>query len=1786
MKLQVLINNRRPSQISKISSLENSPLLPKRKSHLRCFTNLIRTNSKQLDFSPTLIQDFSEISVLKENYYLYFENTHLILPPPMPLEDYATMVSIREKNQYELISQSEDKWPLLEIRKAIKRTRAGISELCMIIVHWQLFEVITIAVILMNTIVLAADDPLATSRSEVFVVFDTIFLAFYTTECILKILSYGFIIPAKSYLRESWNVLDFTIVVTAWVDFLFGNSLKLQALRALRVLRPLRSISSIEGLRIIFLALVSSLKPLMAALTIFVFFIAIFAIAGLQLWSGLLTSRCLNLETGVIDALAMCGTATCSTGYICAKTLDNPNYGMTSFDNFFFSALTVYQCITLEGWTSVMIDTQMAFNDFSIILFVPMVFFGAFIFLNLTLAIIKTAFSKSIVVVHPKHGKVTEVTLSTDVIAKHLSSPNSPDKTVIQNNSFDSLIENSDQPMDEQKEKPLIRLVSIKEDHYESEQQFNPGYLNPGYLQNHEFVRPSPIVTRDINNGPKSRTSLSEDYKQESARSYKKQKTFKDDVPINSATTMLSRMQNTLKLKKKVFDRIIKGDKFEETTVDIMNYELSQESQEDVIPKNYSIDQITRQIGSIYEFSYKAQEENPDYPLFLFETTQKNLLARYKHSLTFREVFTMLVFRSPSKSTAFFTLCPKVSQIIKQQSAIDLASKSIKGDWSAYDISENSETFPLYYSDVNFIIWNKGFSGFFQKLRYPLNIIVTHSYFNLIMTLCVITNTIVLSMDYYGISLQMSDNLSLINTAFAYIFLSEMTLKLIAFGLVGYCRDTMNYFDASIVILSVVELIYLNRGKSAISAFRVVRVFRILRVLRIARIFRYMRSMSRIMQVLGKSMSKFIYLALLLLLFLIIYSLLAMQVFGGRFNFYNGVPRSNFDSFHWSFVTTFQVLSIENWQSILYNAMRSSAGYSSCLFLISWIFLGNYVMLNLFLAILLDSFSENNDEEFVQSLSIFSSRGKKKKNREEKIKIIENLNSESDDENNLTDRRTVIIQNLEGKSYFIFPVPNCFRQFCIYIYTSSKFEPLILVLISITSIKLAVDTYLLNSSQDILSISANLDIAFIICFILEFVIKTVSCGFLLGPTSYLKDNWNYIDLIIVIISIIDVSISSLDLSQIKIIRLLRTMRPLRYISHNLSMKVVVTALIESLAAILNVTVVLIIIWVMFAILGISLFGGKLYHCSNPFFTDDISCIQAGSEWKTEMPNFDNIINAMTTLFILSSEEGWPDIMDKAIDGRDIGLSPVINYNQYAAYYFVVFITVSSFFFMNLFIGVVFEKFTEARNNHSHIGVSIMTKEQMMWIELQQLIIKSTPGNDFSSKPSNVFRGWMFVVSKSAWFKIGILLVIILNMLQMAMLYDGAPTEYLNVLDYLNLAFTSCFILEAFVKITGLGLKSYLQSGSNKFDFFVVITSVLDIILTNALNSTISLLRIGPQLIRIIRVLRVSRLVRLFKSMNSLKSLIDVIGYSLPAIANVMSLLTLIYFIYAIVGVYLFNSVTSGVIIGEYTNFSNFGKAMITLFRCSTGEDWYTIMYDTNQSQNLAVCIVYFISFISITTFIMLNLFIMVIIQNYEEHDRNPTSALHTFNKEIKKIKLLWGIYAKEANGIRVKYSELVNLIQELEELGVKKDMNFEQVMKILKFAEFHPDANGYVYYNDFLYVVLRRKYFIRGFSMHYKKLMANEENKSKKAISNIIVKERAKLEKDCELNDGNIGNFFINTLYLKTIIRSWQMYTRTRKENKRSHIKSSISSNSVDFEDPIFNSDFSNSSSSHRKSED
>ena len=1707
--------------------IHDSPLFEESKTFTQDMFQ--KASRLQNSFEQAKSQSLSQPSIRRQSKYIKVN-------VPDELENLKGYISARYHRKIETVEHYTDKLPLLSLRQASMRIHYGISELCLRIINTSMFEVLLILVIVLNTIFLAIEDKNGNLPKNLEAA-DDFFLFFYTTECILKIYAYGFVFGKSSYLRDYWNILDFVIVVTGWADREAGSGVNLSAMRTLRILRPLRSISSISGMRVLFISLFKSIGPLLSALIVLFFFTYVFAIAALQLWNGSLRFKCMELNSGVFDSTKeVCGSELCDDGYKCVNVLDNPNYGTIHFDNIFISLIMIFQIITLEGWTQILLLTQKAFSFYSVIFYVPLVFIGSTLILNLTLAIITSSFFEAM-----QNVRETKVNNFYSKLQAEAFNGFEDKIASLKNSSIIKSGYKSDYIATSRDESFVQRLSGNQSS------QARPSSLERVADSNREQFEPAGYQL----------SSLGASMAQRGTRS--NQSLLEKESDLITRMVILKRIKSILVMRKEMtsidVESASKNFKFHlEINKD---FPVSSTSSQDVL---HPIKKAIEKLGYSFTYTTFIEEGKPD-------------LSKYEDLGTIQKIRRFVMAFCGSQG--FFVICPSVREEILALEDSFSIQKNIQAQYSGYDVNSTKDYESIIHclNLMSFRKWSHGYKGVWERAQFPLKSLMKSKHMSTAMIILVLFNTACLASDHYGIKPSHASFLKITNNVLTYIFAFEIFLRIIGLGVCDFCRDLMNYFDLVVVILSIIEIAVFSNSTSAISAFRAIRVFRIFRVLRVVRILRYLQSMGQIVKAISKSLFNFFYLFLLLSLFLVIFSLLGRQLFAGKFDFPEGLPRGHFDTFHWAFVTTFILLSTENWNEILTSSMRSELGPPSSLFLIFWIVLGNFVLLNLFLAILLESFSSDfyesyvNEEDDLKRENIVL-RVINKKTRRKLLVLSQYNESESDSEREATEmiedtRKKTIWNEMQGnmciKSLYIFDKKNKIRLFCFRLIKAKEFEFFIILIIIINTLKLVVDTYLIDYPEEHISIKLShiFDYILTIIFFIEFAIKTVALGFFRDKGTYFKDDWNKLDLIIVIFSILDSSISSINLPIIKVFRLLRTLRPLRLINHNLSMKIVVIALLESLSAIFNVTAVILVIWLIYSILGVSLLSGKMYSCSNSSISSQNECIMFGHSWVNKDMNFDDVIQAMITLFVVMSQESWPNRMYEGVDAYQRGESEVENSNPYIAYFYIGYLIIGNFFMVNLFTAVVFNKFNEAKINESSIASLILSKSQKCWTDIQGYIKKSTPGVQLKYTPSNKISVFCFKVSKSKTFDLFIIFLILFNMIVLSMTYHQSSDYYKEVLEKLNLALTICFILEATIKIIGWGFKRYISDNWNKIDFTIIIASIIDICFGIFVIDSSLLLRQIPQLIRVIRVLRVSRIFRLVKSLESLKKITMVTIYALPAILNVLSLLTLVFFIFAILGVYLFHTVENTGVINDYFNFKNFDQGMSILWRISTGEDYPTIMFECSNNLGSKVYLIYFLVFVTLIDYVILDLFVSVIIQNYEEFSTNDDSAINKFRGDIKVFKKHWSKFTEESSGLRISRANIEKFLIEccsefriIESNKVTQDSTRRLIMNLT--VSIFCDPEGFFYFNDVLFAVMKRKYdkkFFRVKSEYTKKILMMEESKTIKVLAKIRKKvmKKLKLEPTSRLRS---DNFFINMMYLKTVFKSWRNYTQKRKNNQ------------------------------------
>jgi len=847
----------------------------------------------------------------------------------------------------------------------------------------------------------------------------------------------------------------------------------------------------------------------------------------------------------------------------------------------------------------------------------------------------------------------------------------------------------------------------------------------------------------------------------------------------------------------------------------------------------------------------------------------------------------------------------------------------------------------LNYTIKNYDIWEAGIQGKCNFLRKKVLYLVNSDFFVRLMLFFVLINTILLSINgIIELNDEENEKVDTANTVFTIFFTGEVVLKVIGLGILGYFRDKFNIFDCFIVTISLIEWIVMSNNTTSFSAFRALSFFRTIRILRVSRLLRSLKYANVLAQKISDSLQSCLKIALILLIFIYIYALLGMTIYQGKFIFSD--IRQNFETFPNSLIIVFQLITISNWNSILYGCLRTSISkFFSMIYLCSAVVIGNYLLLNLLLAILLDVFAKDSSKEVKNYLDaqevgedLLEEKEKKvlenlitngdEKNKEEEQekhkatfkRFLHKFNtnfkeiSESDSQGTTSnfDLEDILEKEVCEKSYYMFLKSNKLRILCAKVLRNQIFQIFCQISIILSLIQLILYTYIYDSKN---SFDNSLKMTTLVLelyinsfFLAEFLLQTINHGFL----EQWRFPWSKLNILILGASFFLLIVDEIA----RFSKFMNYMRPLRIIivlrafSYNEKYRYMVSALLHSIKAITSLVFMILLIWLIFSIIGVSFLQDKMGYCDveNPYYISKSVCEdQLHQEWKIRDNNFDNILNGLLTLFVLSFFEGFPVLVYQFLDAGPEDTGPTPNNSQYMIIYFVIFAVVSAIFLMNLFICVIFMHYIIAEKREK---TSFLTDEQSRWIAIQRLLVKETPDYSYIKLPDERLRRFFYQLTKSRYFEIFIFLCIILNTISMAIYYEGSPKNYQNILLQINLSISIIFIIEAGLKLIAVGFGGYFYSGWNKLDFFVVLTSIFDIWLEFSNENDYN---ISQEITRGLKVLRVARLLRLIKSYSGLQKLFLTSVYSLPYLINAFAILFLVYFMFTVLAVFLFRNIT-------------------------------------------------------------------------------------------------------------------------------------------------------------------------------------------------------------------------------------------------------------------------------------
>ncbi|CAF1363793.1 unnamed protein product [Adineta ricciae] len=674
---------------------------------------------------------------------------------------------------------------------------------------------------------------------------------------------------------------------------------------------------------------------------------------------------------------------------------------------------------------------------------------------------------------------------------------------------------------------------------------------------------------------------------------------------------------------------------------------------------------------------------------------------------------------------------------------------------------------------------------------------------------------------------------------------------------------------------------------------------------------------------------------------------------------------------------------------------------------------------------------------------------------------------------------------LEASSMFIFSNTNPIRRFCHFIVTLRYFDLLIMTVICLSSISLAAEDPI-NENSMRNKLLSYIDYAFTGVFTVELILKVVDLGVVLHEGAYCRDIWNILDAIVVVCALVAFGFTEngagKNLNTIKSLRVLRVLRPLKTINRVPKLKAVFDCVITSLSNVLTILIVYMLFQFIFAVIAVQLFKGKFYRCTDLSKLTPDECRGSyfdfgngkdtpkieSRKWEPYDFTYDSVPQAILTLFTVQTGEGWPTVLQHSIDATGINRGPTPGNRLEIAMFYVVYFIVFPFFFVNIFVALIIITFQD--QGQKELEEAEINKNQKSCIDFA---LNAKPIQCCKPKQEGSLRYRIWQTCTSSYFEFCIMVMIALNTCVLMAKYYRSPEAYNDMLTYANTTFTALFTVESILKIIAFGLRNYFRDKWNAFDFITVLGSIADVLVTEfrsggkanlavmpsgqkhkvirqsdepAMNDEIkrkatnTLLNLG-----FLRLFRAARLIKLLRQGYTIRILLWTFVQSFKALPYVCLLIGMLFFIYAIIGMQVFGNVrhdSGKTEINRHNNFANFFSALMLLFRCATGESWQAVMLackdgadchsTTNERHSpktvkcgSPIAYPYFCSFVFLSSFLMLNLFVAVIMDNFDYLTRDSSIlGAHHLDEFLRS----WSEYDPDGTG-KLEFTKMFEMLR-------------------------------------------------------------------------------------------------------------------------------------------------------------
>ncbi|XP_039093104.1 sodium channel protein type 10 subunit alpha isoform X3 [Hyaena hyaena] len=1476
-----------------------------------------------------------------------------------------------------------------------------------------------------------------------------VFTVIYTFEALIKILARGFCLNEFAYLRDPWNWLDFSVITLAYI----GEAIDLRGisgLRTFRVLRALKTVSVIPGLKVIVGALIHSVKKLADVTILTVFCLSVFALVGLQLFKGNLKNKCVKNCTalnetgnyssyrkpdfyynkpGTSDPL-LCGNGSdaghCPEGYFCLKTSENPDFNYTSFDSFAWAFLSLFRLMTQDSWERLYQQTLRASGKMYMVFFVLVIFLGSFYLVNLILAVVTMAYEEqnqaTIDEIEAKEKKFQEAlemlrkeqevlaALGIDTASLH-SHDGSPLASKTAGERMHRLKPRAAEGSTDDDKSPRSDPHNQLGMAFDAEQKKT--FLSAEYLN-------EPFRTQRAMSVVSIMTSVLEEFEESERRC--------PPCLVSLAKKYLiwECCPTWVKLKTLLFG--IVTDPFTELTITlciVVNTLFMAMEHHRMSPDFEAMLQIGNIVFTVFftaEMVFKIIAFNPYYyfqkrwnifDCIIVTVSLMELGAAKKGSLSVLRTFRLLrVFKLAKSWPTLNTLIKIIGNSVGALGNLTiilaiivfvfaLVGKQLLGDNyrdHRYNISAPNEEWPRWHMH-----------DFFHSFLIVFRILCGEWIENMWTCMEVGQKSICLIL---FLTVMVLGNLVVLN-----LFIALLLNSFSADNLTAPDEDgEVNNLKTALTRIQK----FGQHTKKALCSF-------------------FSRRPKAEPQPLAKpplpSAKAENHIA-------------ADTATGSPAGLPE--PRGPGDD-HSDFVTNPSVsvsVPIAEGESDLDDLEEEDSeedAQSSQQEVISQgqqeqpQQVGRYE----------DDMAPRSPGSKTSSEGLAPYLGEKQKDEPAAQVPAEGADDASSSEGSTVDclDPEEILRKIPELADDLEEPDDCFtegcirrcpccrvdtgefpwavgwqvRKTCYRIVEHNWFESFIIFMILLSSGSLAFEDYYLDQKPTVKALLEYTDRVFTFIFVFEMLLKWVAYGF----KKYFTNAWCWLDFLIVNISLTSLIAKILqysDVASIKALRTLRALRPLRALSRFEGMRVVVDALVGAIPSIMNVLLVCLIFWLIFSIMGVNFFAGKFGRCVNktneylslvpPSIVNNMSDCKNQNHtgsffWVNMKVNFDNVAMGYLALLQVATFKGWMDIMYAAVDARDVNLQPKWEDNVYMYLYFVIFIIFGGFFTLNLFVGVIIDNFNQQKKKLGGQDI-FMTEEQKKYYNAMKKLGSKKPQKPIP-RPLNKYQGFVFDVVTRQAFDIVIMVLICLNMITMMVETDDQSEEKTKILNKINQFFVAVFTGECVMKMFALR-QYYFTNGWNVFDFIVVVLSIGSLVFSAILTSLET--HFPPTLLRVIRLARIGRILRLIRGAKGIRTLLFALMMSLPALFNIGLLLFLVMFIYSIFGMASFPHVRWEAGIDDMFNFQTFASSMLCLFQITTSAGWDGLLSpilntgppycdpnlpNSNGSRgncgSPAVGILFFTTYIIISFLIVVNMYIAVILENFNVATQESTEPL-------------------------------------------------------------------------------------------------------------------------------------------------------------------------------------------------